>query len=653
MKIREKKWIRFRIYVVAAVFLLGLGTILGRAYQLQILERKRLAAIAHKGYVGTIKLPPKRGTIYDRDGHELAISVEVRSVYAHPGQVEKKGRAAVKLAAALGEPSDRVRECLSRKSSFVWIKRRIDPALARKVQDLEIRGVGVTKETRRFYPGKEISAHLIGFTGADNQGLEGLERKYEKLLKGSQNSLVQMRDALGRLFSVDKPPQAGRGMCDLFLTINKDIQYKAQQVLRRAVEERGARAGHCLVVDPETGEILAMAVVPEFNPNDFTRFRPHEWRNRAVTDCYEPGSTIKTFLLAASLESSLVTPQTNFDCEQGEYRVGSELVRDTHKYGVLSVSDIIVHSSNIGAIKIGEKLGYRRLSQYLAKFGFSRKTGVGLLGERSGFVRPVKKARTIDRAAACFGQGMTVTSLQLAMAMAAIANGGKLMRPYVVSSIVDESGMVVQRSYPKMVRRVVSERTARKVASILEGVVGEDGTGPQAAISGFRVAGKTGTAQKVDPVTRKYSRTKDVATFVGFVPADRPRLVIMVMIDEPKGVPYGGVVAGPVFKEVGLWSLNYLRVNPQFRLADSEVDGQTGLENSGQQASPSPVRVKVETGELPDFRGLGMREVLRKGRTLGLKVLLEGTGLAVRQEPSPGAPLGKVSTVKVSFRPPA
>ncbi len=658
MKVKEKKWIRVRIYLVAIFFLLGLGTVLARAYQLQILERAHLRSIARQGYVGVIKLPPQRGTIYEREGHELALSVEVASVYAHPKRIEKKGITAKKLAKALGENPDSVLKLLNRRRSFVWIKRRIPPGRARKVMALGLQGVGVTKETRRFYPGKEIAAHLIGFVGTDNQGLEGLERKYDEILRGSQYSLIQMRDALGRLFSVSRPIPSGHRMHDLRLTIDKDIQYKAQQALKAAVERCGAKAGHCIVVDPMTGEILAMAVVPEFNPNSFLDYKPYQWRNRAITDCYEPGSTMKVFLLAASLEENVVSPLTRFDCEQGMCQVADHVIRDTHRYGLLSVSEIVVRSSNIGAVKIAQRLGYERLYDYLKKFGFGQKTGVELIGERSGFVRPPDRAGPVDRATVAFGQGMTATSLQLAMAMAAIANGGRLMRPYVVSSIVDESGKVVDKTYPKFVRRVVSAQTAAKVSRILEGVVGEGGTGPQASIRGFRVAGKTGTAQKVDPRTRTYSNTKHVATFVGYVPADRPKLVILVMIDEPKGIPYGGVVAGPVFREVGQWSLNYLRVSPQIRMAEGL---EAGKENVTQRTpKPSARAVKrstrsklhVKMGLLPDFSGLGMREVLCKGKSLGLKVVPKGTGLAVHQEPRPGSPLRNMTKVIVRFRPP-
>ena len=289
----------------------------------------------------------------------------------------------------------------------------------------------------------------------------------------------------------------------------------------------------------------------------------------------------------------------------------------------------------------------------MKSFGFGTKTGVGLIGERKGFVRPAAKARAIDKATIFFGQGMTTTSLQLAAAMGAIANDGKLMRPYVVKSIVDESGRTVEKTYPKMVRRVLSSETAAKVTRILERVVGEEGTAPKAAISGFKVAGKTGTSQKVDPKTKRYSRDKYVAIFVGFVPVDKPRLVILVMVDEPKGIAYGGIVSAPVFKEIGQWSLNHLRVNPQIRMVDKGVDVREEIKNKpcSELVKHNDLRIKV--GLLPDFRGLGMREVTKKVRALGLKVLLEGTGLAVKQEPDPGSPIQEVKTVKVSFKPPA
>ena len=660
MKLQEKKWIRFRIHLVSVFFIGGLAAILFRVFQLQVLQQEYLRGIAENGIIGTTKLPPKRGVIYDREGHELAISVQVGSVFAHPKQIKDKNKTARALSKILGEKHSQILKKLKRNRSFVWVKRRIPQTLTEQVESLKLRGLGVITETRRYYPGRETAAHIIGFAGTDNQGLEGLERKFDGMLQGPEEKLAFMRDALGRPFAVTRPVTSSKRIHNLYLTIDKDIQYKAQASLRAAVKKAKAKGGHCVVVDPNTGEILAMAVVPEFNPNVFFQHKPYQWRNRAVTDCFEPGSTIKAFLLAAALEESIVSPRSQFYCEEGKFKVGGRVVHDTHKYGNLSVADIVVHSSNIGAVKLGQKLGFRKFTEYLKNFGFGKKAEIDLMGERGGFIRSVKNARTIDQATHYFGQGMTSTSLQLTMAMAAIANGGKLMRPYVVSKIVDESGNTTQNTGPKIVRRTISSKTARKVAAILEGVATEEGTAEQAAIEGYRVAGKTGTSQKVDPETKRYSKKKYVASFVGFVPSDKPRLVIMVMIDEPKGHIYGGLVAGPVFREVGAWALNHLRINPQPSfLEDMRV--KSALANYQPQNAVALQSPPVETvepahepqaGQLPDFTGLGMREVLKRGRALGLKVCLEGSGLAIKQNPDPGSPLETVQSVKVNFKPP-
>jgi len=651
MKVSKKKWIRLRIYLVALFFLGGLGTILARAYQLQVLEKDKLVSIARAGYRGHIPLPPKRGTIYDREGHELAVSVEVGSIYAHPKQVEKKAYTAKRLSRILDTKQSTILNLLNRKRSFVWIKRRVSPEKVAQIKTLELQGIGATKESRRYYPGREIAGHLIGFVGDDNQGLEGLEKKYDHLLRGPQVSLMQMRDALGRPFYVSMPSMEEDNMHSLVLTIDKDIQYKAEQVLYAAVKKAKAKAGHCIVVNPDTGEILAMAVAPLFNPNVFRKHKPDQWRNRAVTDCYEPGSTIKAFLLATALEKHVVSPQTLLYCEDGAFKVGNRTIHDTKKHGMMSVSQIVTMSSNIGAVKIGQKLGYKRFTEFLKKFGFGTKTGIDLLGEVSGFIRPAGDTRAIDRATSFFGHGMSATSLQVTFAMAAIANGGKLMRPYVVKEIRNSRDHVIRSFHPKVVRRVLSKRTAKKAARILEGVVAEKGTAPLAAIPGFRVAGKTGTSHKVDPRTKRYSRRDYIASFVGFAPVENPKLVMMVSVDEPRGSYYGGSVAGPVFKEVGAWSLNVLRVNPPSRLV--KEDGRlAAIRASLWGGEPEVKEIAEDESLLPDFSGKTMREVLRKARALGLKVALKGTGLACRQTPGPGVPLVKTGKVSVTFSPP-
>jgi cell division protein FtsI (penicillin-binding protein 3) len=652
MKVDEKKRIRWRIRLVALCFLATLMVILGRAYQLQILEKERLDEVARNNYIDTIKLPSKRGTIYDRKGRELAMSVEVASVYAHPRQIKEKGKTAQQLAKILERKESDVLGLLNSGRPFVWVERRIPPAKAETIKQAELKGVGITTEIKRFYPGKESGAQLIGFVGDDNQGLEGLEKQYDSFLKGPQCSLIEMRDALGRPFSVSEPIYSGGEMHDLVLTIDKDIQFKAQESLGEAVAKSNAKGGSCLVANPMTGEILAMAVAPEFNPNIFGSYDSIAWRNRAVTDCFEPGSTMKAFLVAAGLEEGAFSPATFFDCEQGKYKIGRRTIHDTHKHGVISVSEIIMCSSNIGGVKMGQRVGYAKFSEYLQKFGFGRRIGSDFLGEREGFIRPAQRCKPIDQATLFFGQGMTGTSLQVAMAMAAIANGGKLMRPYAVKSIVDRSGKTIKNVRPQVLKQVLSETTCRKVARILEGVVSEDGTARLAAIDGFRVAGKTGTSQKVDPGTRSYSHTKYVAAFVGFVPVDDPKLLIMVTVDEPVGIHYGGLVAGPVFRNVGQWSLNHLRIIPRSSPDEKKIESLRWAETKPDTSNHNPPALEVEEGKTPDFKGMGMREVLKKGRSLGLKVCLEGTGLAVNQTPAAGAPLEEIRMVKVVFEPP-
>jgi cell division protein FtsI (penicillin-binding protein 3) len=654
MKVTEKKGIRFRIYLVAFFFLAGLAAVLARAYQLQVLQKDKLASLARAGYRGVVKLPPKRGIIYDREGHELAVSVEMGSIYVHPHLVEKKAEAARELAKAMDMKEATLFDILQSDKPFVWLDRKASPERIKQVKALGLEGVGVTTETRRFYPSKEVGAHLIGFAGDDNQGLEGLEKSYDKLLRGPEYTVIEMRDALGRPFYVSRPMPEDQEMHHLVLTIDKDIEYKAQQALRAAVEGTKAKGGHCIIVNPETGEILAMAVAPEFNPNVFWKYHPNEWRNRAIADVYEPGSAIKPFLLSAGLDTGTVTPQSLFFCENGQYQVGNNIIHDSESkgHGTLSVAEIIAYSSNIGAVKIGEKLGYKRYTEYLKKFGFGEKTGIDLEGEREGYIRPPKEATEIDKDTSFFGQGITVSSIQLVMAMAAIGNGGKLMRPYVVKAVKDGSGRVVKENHPEVVRKVIAPDTAEEVVRILEMAVNQKGgTGALAAIPGYKVAGKTGTSQKVDPRTKRYSNKNYVTLFLGLVPVDKPKLAILVMVDEPEKKKYGGLVAAPVFKDVGAWTLNHLGINPDIMLAGREFKA---VQENG-KGSPSSLHMEVikeGPNQLPDFSGLSMREVLRGGESLGLKVVLEGTGLAFKQDPEPGSSLTQVSEVKVSFRPP-
>ena len=651
MKLNEKKRTRLKVHLVSILFLLGLCTILGRAFYLQILQGEHLSEIARGGYTVIVKLPPKRGTIYDRQRHELALSLELGSVFAHPRQIQDKEKAAVELARALGVDRKEILAQIEKDRSFVWLQRRIPPNIAAKVSQLQIQGVGTTAEASRFYPCNEVAGHVVGFVGTDFQGLEGIEKTYDHLLRGPERQLVQMRDALKRPFAIDRVLTTEQKPHDLILTIDKDIQYKAQQTLKEAVIDSRAVSGNIVCVDPDTGAILAMAVYPEFNPNAFSSHRPEDWRNRTITDWFEPGSTAKTFLLAAALEEGIVTPYTTIDCEEGSYAIGRRVIHDTHEHDILTAAEVVVQSSNIGAAKIGQRLGYETYYRYLQAFGFEKTTGIELAGERSGFLRPPDRARPIDQATAYFGQGLTLTTLQLAMAMASIANGGTLMRPYIVQAVEDPMGTPVFTASPRPVQRAISERTARTMVSILEGVTQEGGTATKAAIPGFHVGGKTGTAQKVDPNGKGYARGKYVASFIGFVPSDNPRLVMAVVLDEPRKSIYGGVVAAPVFRDVAHAALNLLRIPPQIRWAEKEIEIVHEASTAETMDIEEPVAMLPETG-IPDFGGLTMREVLIESRSLGLEASLEGTGLAVRQDPPAGTEADQTRRITVFFEPP-
>jgi cell division protein FtsI (penicillin-binding protein 3) len=669
MKVIEKKWIRFRIYIVAVFFLFALSTVLSRAVQLQVIEKDRLQKMAKDGYRKIVPLPPKRGSILDREGHELAVSLEVGSVYAEPRRITDKVGTAKKLASHLDMPAGKILTLLKKDKSFVYIKRKIPSDKIETISQLRLLGVGSTKETKRFFPGKEIASQLLGIVGDENQGLEGLEKRYDDLLRGEAQVLVQMKDAVGRPFYISKPAEEKRDTHNIILTIDKDIQYKAEQALEKAVIKAKAKSGQCLVMNPETGEILAMAtaqgyntatetIAPAFNPNIFRDYKPNAWRNKVIADCFEPGSAIKAFLLAAALDAHVVTPNTKFNCENGEYRVANRVIHDTKKHGIMTAADIVVVSSNIGAIKIGNELTYENYYEYLCKFGFGQKTGVDLIGERDGLIRSPEEAGPVERSNAYFGHGMTASSIQLASAMAAIANGGRLMKPYVVKAITDEAGKTIKEYQPQFVRRVLSEDAAKTISKVLEDVATERGTALDAAIDGYRVAGKTSTAQKIDPETGRYSGRDYVALFAGFVPANRPRLVILAMVDEPRGIHYGGLVAAPVFKEVGQWALSNLRVQPQLKIAENETSlevKKTSFEKKVVPVIEQNEDAEINTNEniLPDFRGLTMREVLKNISTLGINITFEGSGRAYEQYPEPGVPIDNVTSVKVSFRPPA
>lgn len=659
MKDSREIWAKRRIRMVGGLFAVLFLAVMGRAFYLQVLDSDRLQKLAEKQHQRAIPLTPDRGTIYDRTGAPLAVSVEMDSCFAEPRNISDPASTAKKLASLVHLPAEELRKKLTGNRGFVWLQRRMTPEEAQKIKDLDIEGIGFVKETQRFYPTAEIASHVLGFTGLDPNGLEGIELKYDSTIMGNTGYMVTERDALGRDIALKKVvvKKASKGG-NVHLTLDKNIQYLAEKELSKAVITSRARAGMAVVMDPQTGKILAMANYPTFNPNAHEKYSNNELRNRAVCDSFEPGSTFKVFLLAASLEEGIIRPTDGLNCENGSYAIGGRVIHDTHRYGYLKVGDILKYSSNIGAAKIGSRLGSERLYSYLREFGFGERTGIDLPGETSGYLRDRKQWFGVDLATIAFGQGVSATVLQQCAAISAIANGGVIMKPYIVEKITSEAGDVLQEFSPTARRRVISPNVAKLVSGMMESVTAAGGTGTNAAVEGYRVAGKTGTAQKVDPVTKGYSVDKRTASFLGFVPADNPRLTIMVVIDEPKTSSYGGVVAAPAFREIARQTLCYLQVPPapgsKGKGGEVVQAKKTNPESSAMADEAEGLdAVGDEGGMMPDFRGMSMRQVLRSMEKKGLNVKLIGSGRAVEQNPGPGGHIGGETQVWVRFMPTA
>ncbi len=557
-----RDWMRFRFFLfVVAIF--GLVTaILFQAYRIQVHHGEELRREVQGMYQREITLLPARGSIFDRNGDDLAISIPVDSIYARPKRVEDPVATSRKLAPLLDMDHATILNKLRQQAPFVWIKRQVVPTVSARVRALGLSGIGVLQETRRFYPNLELASHLMGFVGVDGQGMDGLEYQYDKLLRGEKSRILVDQDALGRpLASPEGLVVARRDGHHLVVTIHKEVQHIAERRLQEGVESSRSRGGMAVVMDPQTGEVLAMATVPRFNPNTYAQHPREVLRNRCITDTYEPGSAFKPFVVAAAIENRIWKPTDVFYCENGSYRVFDKVIHDVHRHGHLTLQGIIQKSSNIGAAKVGLSIGAERLYQHILGFGFGRPTGVDLPGEASGLLRPPKWA-PVELANISFGQGISVNALQLTAAFAAFGNNGRLMRPYVVREILDAQGNTVERRGPQEMGLAVSPETARQVTQMLKAVVSPEGTGAQAAIEGFEVAGKTGTAQKADLRHGGYMKGRYMASFVGFVPANDPRLCVLVVMDEPQGNIYGGQVAAPTFREIARDALGVLGVYP-------------------------------------------------------------------------------------------
>ena len=577
---------KMRSGIVCLSLLCGFALIGCRLFYLQVLQSDAGAHQVQRQHQKTVVVQPDRGVIVDRQGHPLALNVDVASVYVNPGSLKDHQKTAHTLSRILEMPVAQVRKLFRNDQPYVWIKRHISAPMAKQLETRPLPGVVVTREPHRFYPKGALVSHVLGFAGIDSQGLEGIEFQYEDYLRGEKNLVQYQRDALGRTIaplSNSKTFGAPTGY-HITLSIDEVIQFIAEEELASAVEKTRAKSGSIVIMDPRTGAILAWALHPTFDPNHFKKFSAKDWRNRAVTDPYEPGSTLKVVIAAAALEEKVMEPDTLIYGGEGQMSVAGTIVHDPAKSGWMTFQDAIAHSSNVGAIKVAVELGPSRVYKYLQDFGFGEKTGIDLPGESSGILREPSKWSGLSLSSLAMGQEIAVTPIQMVTAMSVVANGGWLMTPHVVSAVMDRQGESILTNNLEPKRRPISARTANRLSHILETVV-ETGTGQRAQLSGYRAAGKTGTSQKVDPKTGAYSSSSIIASFVGFAPVEQPRLTMLVVIDEPEVGKWGGTIAAPVFGNVAKRVLPHMGILP---------GGAPLMRTASFSPSSSPLQARVQ-----------------------------------------------------------
>ncbi len=668
--------------MVAGVALVWMTAVSARLGYLQLFLHSEYLARAQRQQQRTIEITPKRGAIHDRNMHPLAMSVPVDSAFAVPSEMGDEQLAARLLSKVLGIPADVLETRFKASHSFAWIARKLPPDKAEAVTALNLKGVYFQKENQRFYPKRELASQVLGFVDVDEKGLGGIEYALDGQIRGKNEKIMVMADARQRWFDGGEA-QRERG-ANVILTLDEKVQYVAERELAAAIARTSAIAGTVMVMNPNNGDILAMANWPKFNPNAASDGPAEARMNRAIAALYEPGSTFKLITLAAAFDQGITRPEEVFDCENGAVYVAGHRIRDHKPFGMLNVSGILAESSDVGAIKIALRLGAPKFYDYIRAFGFGQPTGVDLPGESKGLLRHLENWTPISIGSISMGQEVGVTPIQLITAVSAIANGGMLLKPHVVAEL-RRDGQVV-RGYgppaPAEERRVIRPETAATLRRLMEGVI-LNGTGKLARLTGWTAAGKTGSAQKIDPTTGRYSPTKLIASFTGFAPINNPAVTILVSLDSPAGKHEGGEVAAPVFKRVAEQVLSYLDVprdvpvNPRlveasYRKQDDR--GSAELEdftptNFSAQPEPLPaespasklkeskedahsVTVAVDEGgdiSVPDFSGETMREVTETCLRLGLNPVLVGSSLAINQAPRAGAKVRRGAKITVQF----
>jgi len=684
-----------RTLFVAAFVVFWMLAISARLVYLQVSRHDSLVERAQRQQQAAIETAPARGLLLDRQGRELARSIDTTSISFDPVEfdskplkkneqeptasvkTEKLECAASLLSSVLKSDGkvlfSQMDEARQKGRRFLWIARRIELEQARQIEAMKLPGIRLIKEPKRYYPNGSLAAHVLGFVGLDGIGLAGIEQVYNEKITGEPGKLFVERDSLGTAYeSSEIPAQAGQ---TLVLTIDQSIQYHAEAALTSAITQSNAKSGTAIVLDPKTGEILALANAPTFDPNDVGAATPAARSNWALQNIYEPGSTFKIVAFSAAIEKGLAKPDDHIDCQMGSITVAKRVVRDHHPFGDLTITDALAKSSNVAAIKLGIRVGDPTMYEYIKSFGFGSRTGVELPGETAGLLRPVSRWQPSSIGSIAIGQEIGVTPLQMAGAFGALANDGVRVAPHLVREIRNASGATTYRSTPEQ-RPVISRETASALRGMLEGVT-LNGTAKKAQLDGYTAAGKTGTAQKIDPVTKTYSTTKHVASFVGFAPVNNPAVVIVVVVDEPSGAYHGGDVAAPIFREIAERILPEMGVMPdtdfkapveliarETRTPEEvakERDEVTRVEESRAATMPKASARDSRGGEIvyavatskailmPDLRGRSVRDVARACAQLGLQLEAHGEGRVVRQTPGVGAELKPGQMIYVDF----
>lgn len=657
-----------RLYLLVAFLVLWMIGIGARLTSLQVDRHEEFARRAERQQQRVIELDPPRGTVFDARGRELAVSIEVESAFAVPREIKDPAATAAAIARHAGVDAVKLERQLKGDREFVWVARKLDPPQARAIRALELPGLYFLEESKRYYPLREVGAHVLGYVGTDNQGLAGVEAMYDRVVAGKPGRRTVLRDARqGMAVPANLPSAAPVPGGDIYLTIDATLQQIAEQELARAARALSVESGSVVLLDPMTGAVLAMASWPTFDPNRFAEWPAEARRNRPVVDAFEPGSTFKMVTAAAALEEGLIDPDEAVDCEMGGITLAGVRIADHKPFGILAFRDVIARSSNVGTIKTALRLSNADFYSTIRAFGFGRTSGLDLPGESPGLLMPVEKWPKLAKAYISFGQGLSVTPLQLALAFAAVGNGGRLLEPYAVRQLHSGSAAQLRHVAPVERGRPLSPRTNAIVLELLAGVTIDGGTGQAAAIDGYPVAGKTGTAQKAEP-GKGYLADEFIASFVGFAPLSRPALVGAVVLDDPRGSYHGGEAAAPVFEAIARQALLYLNVRPERERPElwpreavpeeelmpvgasapegivvAAAESRTQPEGGGAPSLPgspgSPVWTASASASLPDLAGLTARQALAATTGLRLSPVMVGSGIVRRQVPAAGSPM--------------